>query len=239
MIELKNIYVSFPKQPNVLKNISLHIQKGEVISIVGPSGSGKSTLIRVMNHLVKPSSGEVYFDKILVDDRNVNQVRAKMGMVFQQFELFPHLTVLQNIMLAPLQLKLMNKQQALKKAEELLIKVNLIEKKDAYPSSLSGGQKQRIAICRSLAMNPKVMLFDEPTSALDPEMVKEVLLMIKDVANSGMTVLIVTHEMNFAKEISDRTLFVDGGEIVEDQVPTLFFNQPQSSRLKTFLSKVL
>ena len=239
MIELKHICVSFPRQANVLKDISLTIAKGEVISIIGPSGSGKSTLIRVMNHLVKPTSGEVYFDGVLLQESNVNQVRAQMGMVFQQFELFPHLSVLQNIMLAPLQLKLMSKQEAQRKAEELLLKVNLIDKKDAYPNALSGGQKQRIAICRSLAMNPKVMLFDEPTSALDPEMVKEVLGMIQDVVAMGMTVIIVTHEMNFAKQISDRILFMDQGELVEQQKPDLFFTKPNSDRLKLFLSKVL
>ncbi len=240
MIELKHITVSFSNEPPVLKDISLKINKGEVVAIIGPSGSGKSTLIRVMNHLVKPTSGEVYFNKVLLEDNNINAIRIKMGMVFQQFELFPHLSVLDNIILAPVSLKLLSKPKAIVKADELLTKVNLLDKKLAYPGSLSGGQKQRIAICRSLAMSPQVMLFDEPTSALDPEMVKEVLTIIRDLANnSGMTILIVTHEMSFAKEISDRVLFVDGGTIIEDNTPEQIFNHPSSPRLKEFLSKVL
>jgi polar amino acid transport system ATP-binding protein len=239
MIKLENVSVSFDKQEQVIKQVSLHILQGEVVSIVGPSGSGKSTLIRVMNQLVKPLSGSVYFKDQRIEDKNVNAVRKKMGMVFQQFELFPHLTVMQNITLAPIQLKLMTNQQANEQAENLLKKVNLWDKKDAYPNTLSGGQKQRIAICRSLAMNPEVMLFDEPTSALDPEMVKEVLTLIQEVATSGMTIVIVTHEMNFAKRISDRVLFMDQGEIVEDASPLDFFERPQNKRLQDFLSKVL
>ena len=215
MIKFKNVSVAF-KGKVVLEDVNLHIEKGEIVTIIGPSGSGKSTLIRTMNRLVVPTSGEVYFKDGLVTEKNINQVREHMGMVFQQFELFPHLTVLENMTLAPVLLNKMSKDEAKEKAIALLERVNLLDKIDAYPNSLSGGQKQRIAIVRSLIMNPDVMLFDEPTSALDPEMVKEVLQVIKEVAESGMTICIVTHEMKFAREISTRVLFVDQKSILAD-----------------------
>ncbi|MGL4949194.1 MAG: amino acid ABC transporter ATP-binding protein [Anaeroplasmataceae bacterium] len=238
MLILDNVGVSFGTN-EVLKNVNLKIKQGEVISIIGPSGSGKSTLIRTINRLVPPTVGEIYFNNELIQESNINQIRKKMGMVFQQFELFPHLSIIKNLTLAPLKLKLMTKEEADIKAKELLTRVGLLEKADAFPPSLSGGQKQRIAIVRSLMMNPDLMLFDEPTSALDPEMVKEVLDVIKEVAHSGMTVLVVTHEMKFAKEVSTRTIFVDNKEIVEDDTPEEIFNNPKTDRLKDFLSKIL
>ena len=238
MIKFKNVSVAF-KGKVVLEDVNLHIEKGEIVTIIGPSGSGKSTLIRTMNRLVVPTSGEVYFKDGLVTEKNINQVREHMGMVFQQFELFPHLTVLENMTLAPVLLNKMSKDEAKEKAIALLERVNLLDKIDAYPNSLSGGQKQRIAIVRSLIMNPDVMLFDEPTSALDPEMVKEVLQVIKEVAESGMTICIVTHEMKFAREISTRVLFVDQKQILEDGTPEEIFNNPKTDRLQEFFSKVL
>ena len=238
MIKFKNVSVAF-KGKVVLEDVNLHIEKGEIVTIIGPSGSGKSTLIRTMNRLVVPTSGEVYFKDELVTEKNINQVREHMGMVFQQFELFPHLTVLENMTLAPVLLNKMSKDEAKEKAIALLERVNLLDKIDAYPNSLSGGQKQRIAIVRSLIMNPDVMLFDEPTSALDPEMVKEVLQVIKEVAESGMTICIVTHEMKFAREISTRVLFVDQKQILEDGTPEEIFNNPKTDRLQEFFSKVL
>ena len=238
MIKFKNVSVAF-KGKVVLEDVNLHIEKGEIVTIIGPSGSGKSTLIRTMNRLVVPTSGEVYFKDELVTEKNINQVREHMGMVFQQFELFPHLTVLENMTLAPVLLNKMSKDEAKEKAIALLERVNLLDKIDAYPNSLSGGQKQRIAIVRSLIMNPDVMLFDEPTSALDPEMVKEVLQVIKEVAESGMTIGIVTHEMKFAREISTRVLFVDQKQILEDGTPEEIFNNPKTDRLQEFFSKVL
>ena len=238
MLTLKNITVSY--QNNIiLDDINLTINKGEVVSIIGPSGSGKSTLIRTMNYLVEPKSGEVIFEDKVLSNKNINEIRKKIGMVFQQFELFPHLTVLDNMILAPLTLKMMTKEEAIKKANELLSRVNLLDKASSYPLKLSGGQKQRIAIVRALMMNPDVMLFDEPTSALDPEMVNEVLEVIRDLAKSGMTICIVTHEMKFAKEVSSRVLFVDQKKIVEDGTPSEVFNNPKSERLKEFFSKVL
>ena len=234
MIELKNATVSY-KDKCVLSNINLQIKKGEIVCIIGPSGSGKSTLIRTMNRLVVPVSGEVLFMGQALNDKNINKIREKMGMVFQQFELFPHLTVLQNMILAPVHLKKMTKEAAIVKAKELLERVNLSDN----PEQLSGGQKQRIAIVRSLIMEPEALLFDEPTSALDPEMVKEVLQVIKDLANTGITICIVTHEMKFAKEISDRILFVDEKTILEDDNPNEIFDNPKTDRLKEFLSKVL
>lgn len=238
MLTLKNITVSY--QNNIiLDDINLTINKGEVVSIIGPSGSGKSTLIRTMNYLVEPKSGEVIFEDKVLSNKNINEIRKKIGMVFQQFELFPHLTVLDNMILAPLTLKMMTKEEAIKKANELLSRVNLLDKASSYPLKLSGGQKQRIAIVRALMMNPEVMLFDEPTSALDPEMVNEVLEVIRDLAKSGMTICIVTHEMKFAKEVSSRVLFVDQKKIVEDGTPSEVFNNPKSERLKEFFSKVL
>ena len=238
MIELKNATVSY-KDKCVLSNINLQIKKGEIVCIIGPSGSGKSTLIRTMNRLVVPVSGEVLFMGQALNDKNINKIREKMGMVFQQFELFPHLTVLQNMILAPVHLKKMTKEAAIVKAKELLERVNLSDKINSYPEQLSGGQKQRIAIVRSLIMEPEALLFDEPTSALDPEMVKEVLQVIKDLANTGITICIVTHEMKFAKEISDRILFVDEKTILEDDNPNEIFDNPKTDRLKEFLSKVL
>ena len=238
MLTLKNITVSY--QSNIiLDDINLTIDKGEVVSIIGPSGSGKSTLIRTMNYLVEPKMGEVIFEGEAISNKNINEIRKKIGMVFQQFELFPHLTVLDNMILAPVELKIMTKNAAIEKAMELLERVNLKDKASSYPLKLSGGQKQRIAIVRALMMNPEVMLFDEPTSALDPEMVNEELEVIRDLAKSGMTICIVTHEMKFAKEVSTRVLFVDQKKIVEDGSPIEVFNNPKSERLKEFFSKVL
>lgn len=240
MIEIKNLQKSFGKN-KVLQGIDLTINKGEVIVIVGPSGSGKSTLLRCLNLLEVPTGGSVIFEKKNITNRaaNINLHRQKMGMVFQHFNLFPHYTVKENITLAPIKLKKVSKEEAGKKAEELLKKVGLSEKADAYPSSLSGGQKQRVAIVRALAMEPDVMLFDEPTSALDPEMVGEVLQVMKDLAKEGMTMVVVTHEMGFAKEVGTRVLFMDEGKILEENLPKEFFENPQNPRLKDFLSKVL
>lgn len=237
MLKLEDVSVAY--QNNIiLKDINLEVNKGDVICIIGPSGCGKSTLIRTMNHLVKPISGNVYFQNELLTDKNINSIRAKMGMVFQQFELFPHLKVIDNLILAPVHLKLMTKEEAILKAKDLLEKVHLSDKIDAYPLSLSGGQKQRIAIVRSLLMSPELMLFDEPTSALDPEMVKEVQEVIKDLAEMGMTICIVTHEMSFAKEIANRILFVcDQGILVDGSVEDVFVNAT-NERLKEFLSKI-
>lgn len=237
MLKLENVSVAYQNNM-ILKDINLEVNKGDVICIIGPSGCGKSTLIRTMNQLVKPISGNVYFQNELLTDKNINSIRAKMGMVFQQFELFPHLKVLDNLILAPVHLKLMTKEEAILKAKDLLEKVHLSDKIDAYPLSLSGGQKQRIAIVRSLLMNPELMLFDEPTSALDPEMVKEVQEVIKDLAETGMTICIVTHEMSFAKEIANRILFVcDQGILVDGSVKDVFENAT-NERLKEFLSKI-
>lgn len=240
MITVKNLHKSFGKV-EVLKGIDYNVEKGEKIVIVGPSGSGKSTFLRCMNLLEVPTSGEIWFDGQLITDpkTNINKVREHMGMVFQNFNLFNNLTILDNITLAPTKLKLMDKEQAHETALKLLKRVNLTEKADAYPSQLSGGQRQRIAIVRSLAMNPKVMLFDEPTSALDPEMVGEVLDVMKELADSGMTMVVVTHEMGFAREVGSKVLFVDEGIIMEENTPEEFFKNPKNPRLKDFLSKVL
>ena len=240
MITVKNLHKTFGKT-EVLKGIDYHVEKGEKIVIVGPSGSGKSTFLRCMNLLETPTSGEIWFDGKLITDpkTDINKVREHMGMVFQNFNLFNNLTIMDNIILAPTKLKLMNKEEAQETALNLLKRVNLTEKADAYPSQLSGGQRQRIAIVRSLAMNPKVMLFDEPTSALDPEMVGEVLDVIKELADSGMTMVVVTHEMGFAKEVGSKVLFVDEGIIMEENTPEEFFNHPKNPRLQDFLSKVL
>ena len=225
----------------VLNGISTTIKKGEVIAIIGPSGCGKSTFLRSLNMLEIPTEGHVYFHDTDLTDKsvNINQIREKMGMVFQNFNLFPNMTVKKNIMLAPVQLKVMTKQEAEKRAYELLDRVGLRDKADQYPDMLSGGQKQRVAIARSMAMGPEVMLFDEPTSALDPEMVGEVLAIIKELAESGMTMLIVTHEMGFAREVATRTMFLYDGVIAEENTPDKLFGDPQSPRLKDFLSKVL
>ena len=225
----------------VLNGISTTIKKGEVVAIIGPSGCGKSTFLRSLNMLEIPTEGHVYFHDTDLTDKsvNINQIREKMGMVFQNFNLFPNMTVKKNIMLAPVQLKIMTEQEAEKKAYELLDRVGLRDKADQYPDMLSGGQKQRVAIARSMAMEPEVMLFDEPTSALDPEMVGEVLTIIKELAESGMTMLIVTHEMGFAREVATRTMFLYDGVIAEENTPDKLFGDPQSPRLKDFLSKVL
>lgn len=242
MLKVTNLHKSFGDL-DVLKGINLEIQKGEVVALIGPSGSGKSTLIRCLNLMEIPTSGEVYFKEQLVNEdklieKNVDQLRQKVGMVFQHFNLFPHLTVKQNITLAPVKLNKMSQQEADKKAEELLTKVGLLDKKDVYPNKLSGGQKQRVAIARALAMEPEVMLFDEPTSALDPEMVKEVLLVIQSLAQEGLTTVIVTHEMNFAKRVASRVLFLADGNIVEQGTPQEIFENPQVDRTKQFLDQI-
>ena len=240
MIRLENLHKSFGDL-HVLKGIDLNIDKGEIVAIVGPSGSGKSTVLRCMNLLEEPTDGKIIFEGENITDKKVNidKIRQNIGMVFQNFNLFPHMTVLDNITLAPIKIKKIRKEQAHEKAEILLDRVGLLDKKDAYPSQLSGGQKQRIAIARALAMEPDMMLFDEPTSALDPEMVKEVLEVIKELADEGMTMAIVTHEMAFAKEVADRVIFVDGGKILEDDIPENVFNHPTNNRTKEFLAKVL
>lgn len=239
MIELKDVRKSFGKN-EVLKGINLQIDKGEVVVIIGPSGSGKSTVLRTMNYLEEPTSGHVIVDGMDLSDKNkLNAVRREVGMVFQNFNLFPHMTVLDNLILAPVNVRKTDKKEAQDIAMKLLERVGLADKAQMYPDSLSGGQKQRVAIARALAMKPKVMLFDEPTSALDPEMVREVLDVMKSLADEGMTMVIVTHEMGFAKEVADRVLFVDGGQILEDGTPVQVFDAPSSDRTKLFLSKIL
>lgn len=224
----------------VLKGIDLHIKPHEVVVIIGPSGSGKSTLLRCMNYLEIPSAGEILFDGIaLSDDDKINSVRQDIGMVFQRFNLFPHMTVLENLILAPMKVRRISREEAEKTARELLVKVGLPEKANEYPEKLSGGQQQRVAIARALAMKPKAMLFDEPTSALDPEMVKEVLEVIRKLAEDGMTMAIVTHEMGFAREVGTRVLFVADGKILEDGEPAEFFDNPKNERTREFLSKIL
>ncbi len=239
LIEVKDLCKSYGEN-TVLENLSTNIYKGEVIAIVGPSGCGKSTFLRSLNLLERPESGEILFNGVDITDKkvNINKVREKIGMVFQQFNLFPNMTVKENIMLAPVKLKVMGKEQASKKADELLARVGLSDKADAYPGNLSGGQKQRIAIARTMAMNPDVILFDEPTSALDPEMVGEVLEIMKELAADGMTMVVVTHEMGFAKEVASRVIFIDEKRIMEDTNPQEFFENPKNQRLKDFLSKV-
>lgn len=241
MIDVKHLDKSFGDN-HVLKDLNEHIEQGEKVVIVGPSGSGKSTFLRCLNLMEKPTSGHIVFegkDITEAKSKEVNQIRQKMGMVFQHFNLFPHLTIKDNITLAPMKLKIMTKEEADKKAMELLKRVGLEDKADAYPAQLSGGQKQRIAIVRSLAMNPEVMLFDEPTSALDPEMVGEVLDLMKQLADEGMTMVVVTHEMGFAREVASRVMFMADGYILEQNTPEEFFGNPQNDRLKDFLSKVL
>lgn len=240
MIKVKNLHKKFGDLM-VLDGIDEHITPGEVVVVIGPSGSGKSTFLRCLNMLEDVTEGEIYVDDQLINAPkvNVNEIRQKMGMVFQQFNLFPHLTIMDNITLAPVLLKKMTKEEAVKKGKELLARVNLSEKADAYPAQLSGGQKQRVAIARALAMNPEIMLFDEPTSALDPEMVGEVLDVMKDLAKSGMTMVIVTHEMGFAREVATRVIFIDQGMVMERGTPEEVFNNPQNERTKLFLSKVL
>ena len=241
MIEVKNLEKSFGDL-HILKGITTTIEKGEKVVIIGPSGSGKSTFLRCLYRLEQPTSGQILFegqDLTRMPDKQLYAVREKMGMVFQHFHLFPHLTIRKNITLAPVKLGLMNQQQANETAERLLKKVGLSDKAEQYPNQLSGGQKQRIAIARALAMNPDVMLFDEPTSALDPEMVGEVLELMRELASEGMTMVVVTHEMGFAREVASRVMFMDGGKIMEENAPQEFFSNPKNPRLREFLSKVL
>ncbi|VTX52671.1 amino acid ABC transporter ATP-binding protein [Fusobacterium periodonticum] len=240
MINITNLYKNFGDL-EVLKNISTEIKKGEIISIIGPSGSGKSTFLRCINKLEEPSSGHIYIDGMDLMDKNtdINKVRERVGMVFQHFNLFPNMTVLNNLTLSPIMVKKESKEEAEKYALSLLEKVGLSDKANSYPTQLSGGQKQRIAIARALAMKPEVILFDEPTSALDPEMIKEVLDVMRDLAKEGMTMLIVTHEMGFARNVGNRILFMDKGEIIEDCSPKEFFENPTNERIKDFLNKVL
>ncbi len=240
MISVEHLYKSFGHH-EVLKDITENIHKGEKIVIIGPSGSGKSTFLRCLNLLETPTSGKIIFDGMEITDpkADINKIRMHMGMVFQHFNLFPHKTIMENITLAPTKLKLMNAEEAKEEALRLLGLVNLVDKADSYPVQLSGGQKQRIAIVRSLAMKPKMMLFDEPTSALDPEMVGEVLSVMKDLANDGMTMAVVTHEMGFAREVGTRLFFMDDGQILEQGLPNDVFNNPREARTQEFLSKVL
>ena len=243
MIDVKNLYKEFGEdgQIKVLRGIDYHINKGDKIVIVGPSGGGKSTFLRCLNLLEVPTNGEIWFNGEQINSKkcNINRVRQKMGMVFQHFNLFPHKTILENLTLAPVKLKLMKKEEAKARAMELLERVGLPDKANAYPSTLSGGQKQRVAIARALAMNPEVLLFDEPTSALDPEMVGEVLDLMKELARDGMTMVVVTHEMGFAREVADKVLFMCDGVIAEEAPPDEFFNSPKNPRLQQFLQSIL
>lgn len=240
MIKVNNLYKNFGKL-EVLKNISAEIHKRDIVAIIGPSGSGKSTFLRCLNRLEEATAGHIYFKgkDLMAPDTDINKVREKVGMVFQHFNLFPHKTVLENLTLSPMKLKGYSQDEAEKKAMILLEKVGLTEKADAYPNQLSGGQKQRIAIARALAMEPEVMLFDEPTSALDPEMIKEVLDVMRGLAKEGMTMLIVTHEMGFARNVANRLFFMDRGDILEDTTPAELFDNPKHERTKEFLEKVL
>ncbi len=238
MIEVKGLVKSFGDL-EVLKGIDQNVDEGEVLCIVGPSGSGKSTMLRCINRLEEPTGGEIYIDGELITDKNIDRIRTKMGMVFQQFNLFPHMSVLDNLTCGPVNVKKEDKAAAEEKAMKLLARVGLAEKADQFPRNLSGGQQQRVAIARALAMDPEVMLFDEPTSALDPEMVGEVLDVMKSLAKEGMTMVVVTHEMGFAKEVADKVIFMDGGYIVEQGTPEEVLSNPQMDRTKDFLSKVL
>lgn len=239
LLEIKNLHKKFGDL-EVIKGVDLEIDKGDILVIIGPSGSGKSTVLRCMNLLEEPTEGDIIFEgNSIINSKTIDETREKIGMVFQNFNLFPNKTIMDNITLAPMKVKGKSKEEAEAKATELLERVGLLDKKDAYPMQLSGGQQQRIAIARALAMEPDMMLFDEPTSALDPEMVKEVLDVIKELAEDGMTMAIVTHEMGFAKEVADRVIFVDGGYIVEDGTPEEVFNNPKSDRAKDFFNKIL
>ena len=240
ILEVRDLHKYYEKQ-EVLKGISTTVKKGDVIAIIGPSGCGKSTFLRSLNLLEVPTRGQILFEGTDITDKktDINQMRQKIGMVFQQFNLFPNMTIRQNIMLAPVKLKLMTREEASAKAEELLARIGLPDKAEAYPAQLSGGQKQRIAIVRSLAMNPDVILFDEPTSALDPEMVGEVLQVMRELAASGMTMVVVTHEMGFAREVANRVMFINEGVIAEEGTPDEIFHAPKSKRLQEFLSRVL
>ncbi|WP_284140861.1 amino acid ABC transporter ATP-binding protein [Virgibacillus sp. LDC-1] len=239
MINVNNLTKKFGKT-TVLNNISTSINRGEVVAIIGPSGSGKSTFLRCLNQLEQPSSGEIWINgKEIAQEKNKELIRKNIGMVFQHFHLFPHMTVLKNITYAPQTVKKISESEAKENALELLKKVGLSEKAETFPNRLSGGQKQRVAIARALAMEPEIMLFDEPTSALDPEMVKEVLDVMKDLANTGMTMVIVTHEMGFAREVADRILFLDEGQLMEDEKPDSFFTHPNTERAQAFLEKIL
>ncbi|MBF1249232.1 MAG: amino acid ABC transporter ATP-binding protein [Lachnospiraceae bacterium] len=240
MIEVKDLSKSFGEK-KILKNISVDIREGDVVCVIGPSGSGKSTFLRCLNRLEEPTDGHIFFEGVDICDKstNIDKHRQKMGMVFQQFNLFPHMTILQNLTIAPMRLQGKSKKEAEEYALEMLEKVGLKDRANAYPSALSGGQQQRIAIVRALCMKPDVMLFDEPTSALDPEMVGEVLNVMKDLASQKMTMVVVTHEMGFAREVSTRVMFLDNGDFVEENTPEEFFTHPKNERLQTFLSKVL
>lgn len=239
MIEIKNLHKSFG-HVEVLKGVDVSIEEKEVVVIIGPSGSGKSTLLRCMNYLEEPTSGDITVDNMKLDKHaDINKIRENIGMVFQRFNLFPHMTVLENIVLAPTKVLKISRDEAISTAMDLLQRVGLKEKANSYPTQLSGGQQQRVAIARALAMKPKVMLFDEPTSALDPEMVTEVLDVMKSLANQGMTMVVVTHEMGFAREVGDRVLFVDEGRIIEEGTPKEIFENPKQERTKLFLSKIL
>ncbi len=240
MISVENVSKSFGDL-EVLKNINLQISKGEIVSIIGPSGSGKSTLLRCMNLLEKPTKGKIIINNIDITDKKVNimKIRQNVGMVFQHFNLFPHMTVTENMIYAPIKVKNFKKSTAIEKSNKLLAQVGLSDKALVYPATLSGGQKQRVAIARALAMDPEIMLFDEPTSALDPEMVKEVLNVIKGLAETGITMVLVTHEMGFAREVSDRICFLDEGILVEEATPSVFFSTPKSDRAKEFLDKIM
>ncbi len=240
LIEVKDLSKSFGEK-KILKNISVDIREGDVVCVIGPSGSGKSTFLRCLNRLEEPTDGHIFFEGVDICDKstNIDKHRQKMGMVFQQFNLFPHMTILQNLTIAPMRLQGKSKREAEEYALEMLEKVGLKDRANAYPSALSGGQQQRIAIVRALCMKPDVMLFDEPTSALDPEMVGEVLNVMKDLAAQKMTMVVVTHEMGFAREVSTRVMFLDNGDFVEENTPEEFFTHPKNERLQTFLSKVL
>ena len=241
IIRAENLYKSFDGKSNALAGCSMTVRRGEVVAIIGPSGSGKSTMLRCLNLLETPTAGKVFFhgSELTGKHTDIDAYRQRMGMVFQHFNLFPHKTVLENIMLAPVQLNRKSKAEAKTAALELLSRIGLSDKSDAYPNMLSGGQKQRIAIVRALAMEPEVLLFDEPTSALDPEMVGEVLDLMRNLARGGMTMVVVTHEMGFAREVADRVLFMDAGKILEENAPAALFDSPENPRTKLFLSKVL